>query len=123
MKRMLKAPVVNAVCISLFSTFYATVYIIMGRPLYIALPLVVLTAIIATILLKRRQRYDEYHASILANCLITALVLTMIAIAIFYLIILCYPTDIDKKFGIFIDVHWVTVVLSDIAYMIICRKK
>ena len=122
MKQLLKSPVVNAVCVSLFSAFYTVAYILAQRPLYIAVPMIALTVIIVVMLLRRRKSYDEYHASILANCLIAALVLTMIAIAAFYLIVLNNPIDIGKKFGFFIDTHWVTVVLSDFAYVILCHR-
>ena len=82
-----------------------------------------LTVIIIAMLLMRRRKYDEYHAAILANWLIAALVLTMIAIAVFYLTILIDPTAIGEKFGLFIDAHWVTVVLSDFAYVLLCRRR
>jgi hypothetical protein len=99
------------------------VYVLTQRPMYVAWSMIALTGIVVITLLIPRRRYDEYHASVLANCLIVALVLTMIAIAVLYLIILKYPVDIDKKFGLFIDTHWVTVVLSDFAYVILCRRK
>jgi len=123
MKRALKSPVLNAVCVSLFSAFYTLVYILIERPMYVALPMICLTVVVVIMLLVRRQRFDEYHATILSNCLIAALVLTMIAIAAFYLLIIFDPIDIDKKFGIFIDIHWVTVVMSDFAYVVLCRRR
>ena len=123
MKRALKSPVLNAICVSLFSAFYATVYIMIERPMYVGWPMIGLTVVVVVMLLLRRQRYDEYHAAILGNCLIVALVLTMLAIAAFYLIILLDPTAIDTRFGFFIDTHWVTVVLSDFAYVVLCRRR
>jgi hypothetical protein len=33
------------------------------------------------------------------------------------------PTDIAKKYAALIDVHWVLVVLSDFAYVLLCRRK
>ena len=123
MKRALKSPIINAVCVSLFSMFYVLVYVVTERPMYVAIPMICMTVIIVIMLIMRRQRYDEYHVAILSNCLISALVLTLLAIAAFYLLILFDPTDIDKKFGVFIDVHWVTVVLSDFAYVLMCRRR
>jgi len=123
MKQALKSPILNALCLTLFSAFYTLVYIINERPMYVAIPMICLTVIVVIMLLTCRQRYDEYHVAILSNCLIAALVLTMLAIAAFYLLILFDPTDIDKKFGAFIDIHWVTVVLSDFAYVILCRRR
>ena len=123
MNRILKSPIANALCVSLFSAFYAVVYIVTARPMYVACPMIALTAIIVAMLLTRRRRYDEYHAGILTKCLITALVLTMLSIAAFYLIILIDPTDADRKFMLFIDIHWLTVVLSDFAYVVLCRRR
>ena len=123
MKSLLKSPFVNAICVSLFSAFYTVVYILAGRPLYVGLPMIALTVIIVVMLLSRRRRYDEFHAFIMANCLIAALVLTMLSIAAFYLLILHDPTDIGKKFAYFIDTHWVTVVLSDFVYVLLCRRR
>ena len=123
MNRILKSPVANALCVSLFSAFYAVVYIVTARPMYVAWPMIALSAIIVAMLLLRRQRYDEYHAGIMAICLITALVLTMLSIAAFYLVILLDPADADGKFMIFIDIHWLTVVLSDFVYVVLCRRK
>jgi len=123
MKRALKSPILNAVCVSLFSAFYTVVYILIERPMYVAWPMIAMTGIIVAMLLIRRQKYDEYHAAILANCLITALVLTMIAIAVFYIIILIDPAGVENKYGYFIDAHWITVVLSDFAYVILCRRR
>jgi putative effector of murein hydrolase len=123
MKRALKSPVLNAICLCLFSAFYTVVYILIERPMYVAWPMIVITGIIVATLLMRRRKYDEYHAAILANCLIAALVLTMIAIAVFYVIILTDPNAIVEKFGLFIDIHWVTVLLSDFAFVVLCRRK
>ena len=123
MKRVLKSPVANAVCVSLFSAFYAVVYVVTKRPMYIGWPMIALTVIIVAMLLMRQRRYDEYHADILAKCLIAALVLTMLAIAAFYVVILFNPTNIEKRFGFFIDMHWVTVVLSDFAYVVLCSRR
>ena len=123
MTRLLKSPAANAVCVGMFSAFYTAAYVLAERPMYVAWPMVALTAVVVAMLLIRRRRYDEYHASILANCLIAALVLTMISIAIFYMITLHDPTNIDRKFGIFIDIHWAIVVLSDFAYVLLCRRR
>jgi uncharacterized membrane protein len=123
MKRLLISPVVNAVCVILFSAFYAVVYLATGRPFYVGGPMLVLTGIIVAMLLANRRKFDEYHAFIMANCLIVALVLMMLGVAIFYLITLFEPTDIEKKLAIFIDLHWVLVVLCDFAYVLLCHRK
>jgi len=48
-------------------------------------------------------------------------VLTLVAIAIFYLLILNEPTGIVEKFTFFIVIHWSTVVISNLAYVLLCR--
>lgn len=149
MRRILKTPAVNAVCISLFTAFYASIFfktaahpelgnilyyedeapfraswsgfLAAGHQAYIAWLLIALTALIVVLLLTRRRPYDDYHTSILASCLNVALVLTMIAIAVFYLMVLCEPSGIIEKFTLFVTVHWATVVLSDLVYVILCR--
>jgi len=123
MKRILKSPIAHALCVSLFSAFYAVVYVVTARPMYVAWPMIALTVIIVAMLLVRRRSYDEYHADILAKCLITALVLTMLSIAAFYLVILLDPANADRNFMLFIDIHWLTVVLSDFVYVLLCRRR
>jgi hypothetical protein len=123
MKRLLGSPIVNATCLLLFTAFYTVVYVVAGRPLYVGGPMIALTVIIVIMLLVGRRKYDEFHASIMANCLIVALVLMMMGVAVFYLVILYDPTDAADKFKVFIDLHWALVVLCDFAYVLLCRRK
>ena len=149
MKRLLKSPAFNAVCIDLFTAFYATVFftasknnmfknnatyqktgffwpawsgfLANGHQRYIVYVLTVVTIVITVLLIARRQPYDEYHISILLNCLVAAIILTLTAIAIFYLMILIEPAGIAEKFTFFIFVHWTTVVFADLAFVLLCR--
>ena len=149
MKRLLRSPAVNAVCISIFTAFYAIVFyatsknivsennlyhkglaslwsawssfLAAGHHLYITCFLVAVTIVIVVLLVMRRKPYDEYHTSILTHCLVIAAVLTLVAIAIFYLLILNEPTGIVEKFTFFIVIHWSTVVISNLAYVLLCR--
>ncbi len=155
MNRILKHPAANGICISLFSAFYALIFIITsghreftrllyyspkpgisnansfwvrwsgflaaGRQAYIAYALIAVTILVVALLLSRRRAYDEYHTSLLVQCLIVALVLTLIAIAAFFLIILSDANGIVEKFTFFITIHWATVVLADLAYVFLCR--
>ena len=149
MKKLLKSPSVNAVCISLFSTFYwflfglqdgATDYewlkyydggspfwslwsnlILDGVLMIIANILIGVTIFLVVLLLSRRRFYDEYHTEILIHCLAAAVVLTLIAIALFYLVVLSEPFWIAGKFNLFILIHWATVVLADLVYVLSCR--
>ncbi|NLV17744.1 MAG: hypothetical protein GXY50_11165 [Syntrophomonadaceae bacterium] len=149
MKRLLKSPTVNAVCISLFSAFYWFLFalqagtadyewlkyydgsspfwalwsnlILDGLLMNIAYVLIGVTILVVVLLIIRRRPYDEYHAAILTNCLIVAIILTLIAIAIFYWIVLSEPFWIAGKFTLFIVIHWTTVVFANLTYVLLCR--
>ena len=149
MKRYLQSPAFNAVCIGLFSSFYAAVFLLTaghteftstlyqggnggfwpawgrflaaGHQRFLAWALVALTLLVIVLLLHRRRPYDEYHASILTHCLVVAVVLTMVAIAFFYLMVLSEPTGIVEKFTLFVAIHWATVVLANLVYVLLCR--
>ncbi len=153
MKRFLRHPAVNAVCISLFTAYYALIFLVTsghieftgmlyysrtkpynqtfwnnwsaflaaGHQKYLAYALVAVTIFTVVLLILRPRPYDEYHTSLLIQCLAVAVVLTLIAIAVFYLIILSDPNGVIEKFTLFIVVHWAAVVLCDLAYVILCR--
>ena len=149
MKQLLKSPVVNAVCISIFTAFYALIFFkslndtgfennfyynatdfiwpawyvfyANGRQRYIAYVLIAVTALVVALLMVRRRPYDEYHTTILINCIVVAAVLTLAAIAIFYLMVLDDPEGIITKFTLFIVIHWTTVVFADLVYVLLCR--
>ena len=149
MKQILKSPMVNAICISLFTIFYTLIFIIAnknidfkdsvnyenasslwalwlnflaaGHQLYIAYVLAAVTMLVVVLLLLRRHPYDEYHTSKLTHCLVVATILTMIAIAIFYVLILYDPNNIIEKFTLFIVIHWATVVFANLTYVLLCR--
>ena len=149
MKKLLRSPAVNAVCISLFSAFYAVVFFVTlkntglennlydketapfwpawsgflaaGHQRCIAAALIAVTVLIVVLLVLRRQAYDEYHISILTHCLVVAAVLTLVAIAVFYLMILNESAGIIEKFTLFIVIHWATVVFANLTYVLLCR--
>lgn len=148
MKRLLRFPAVNAACLGLFSAFYALVFLLdagrqtpgpapaasrfwaawadflaKGGQRNIAVGLVLLTLVVAALLLTRRRQFDEYHTALLLSCLAVALVLTLIAIAVFYLVILSHADGAAEKFTLFISLHWVTVVAADLAFVLLCRWK
>lgn len=153
MKKLLSRPIVNAVCISLFTAFYGLIfiftsghaefgsllyysrakqsanlfwksfsdYLAAGYHIYVSYVLIALTILLVVLLLLRRHPYDEYHISLLRGCLSVAVVLTIIAIAIFYLMVLSNPNGIVEKFTLFIVIHWSTVVLADLSFVFMCR--
>jgi len=153
MKRVLKYPVFNAACLSLFTAFYATLFFATGRSIvfksklvfwnpemaaspfwlgfsrflsaghhmYIAGALLLLTVVVAALLVTRPRPYDEYHISILTQCLVVSIILTLMAIAVFYVTVLLAPEAIVEKFTLFIIIHWTTVILADMVFVLICR--
>lgn len=148
MKRLLRYPATNAVSLGLFSAFYALVFLVGagrqtsdpalaasrfwsawagfldgGGQRNIAVVMVLLTLGVVALLLTRRRRFDEYHTSLLLTCLAVALVLTLVAIAVFYLVILADANGVAEKFTLFITIHWVTVVAADLAFVLLCRWK
>jgi len=149
MKRLLKSPTVNAICISIFTAFYAMIFyttsksinfvnnlyfkeptsfwsgwssfLAAGCQFYITSFLIAMTILVVVLLVIRRKPYDEYHASILTHCLIVAAILTLVAIAVFYLLILNEPAGIIEKFTLFIIIHWSTVVFANLTFVLLCR--
>lgn len=94
-----------------------------GGQVWIAWAMIAFSALVLFILALRRHPYDEYHTVLLMNCLVVAAVLTLLAIAVFFLLILCDPAGIVEKFMLFIVIHWVTVVLANLVYLLICRSE
>ncbi|AGA67590.1 hypothetical protein Desdi_0015 [Desulfitobacterium dichloroeliminans LMG P-21439] len=92
-----------------------------GYHAYIAYALIALSIVVVLMLLLRRHPYDEYHADVLIQCLAVATILTLAAIAIFYLMVLSNANGIVEKFTLFIVIHWATVVLADLVYVLVCR--
>ena len=151
MNRLLKSPTVNVVFISIFTAFYALVFFAASKSIalenglpyegassfwkawcgflaagdqrYVACALIAVTLLVVALLITRPRPYDEYHTSILATCLIVAAVLVLAAIAVFYLLILNDPSGITEKFTFFIVIHWATVVLANLFYVLLCRWK
>ena len=153
MNNILKRPLVNAVCIGLFSAFYTVLFFITarrtefenilyyvrlkentnpfwsfwsaflaaGHQRFIAMTLAAITVFVVLLLVTRRKSYDEYHMSILINCFVAALVLTLVAIALLFLVVLGNPFGIIEKFMLFIVAHWAAVVLANLAYVLLCR--
>jgi len=92
-----------------------------GHQGYVAGALLMLTAAVVILLATRPRPYDEYHISILTQCLVVSIILTLIAIALFYVAVLMAPEAIIEKFTLFIMIHWVTVILADLVFVLICR--
>ncbi len=151
MIKFLKRPATNIVFISLFTAFYTTIFFFIsqnklnyfhhidqitnpalkkwgeflasGNQMNIAYALIILTVLVVIIIVSRRRPYDEYHVAMLSNCLAVAIVITIIAIAVLFLLILNNPTAIVEKFILFATLHWGTVVIADLFFVILCGKK
>ena len=147
MRKLLKSPIVNAVCISLFTAFYWCMlgwkhmgaawlepydggaafwslwsgFLSDGGLTILAHGMVGVTVLVVILLLLRRRPHDEYHTEMLANCLVVSIVIALLAIAGFYWLIRIEPLWIVGKFTLFIVVHWVTVVLANLVYVLLCR--
>ena len=147
MYRLLKNPITNAVGIFLFSTFYTVLFFAFSDRILaeshsqetgfwkvwdsflqagsfkaVALVLVVLTVVVMAILLIQHKPYDEYHTGILTKCLSVAVILTLLAIGLFFLVILLEPSGFLSKFMLFITINWSTVVMADLVYLVLCRR-
>ncbi|MCL1896276.1 MAG: hypothetical protein FWG03_07010 [Clostridiales bacterium] len=135
MKRLIKSPVVNAVFISLFTAFYTWAFLVLpgksgfggdflaaGRHHYIAWAMIAVTILVVILLVTSRRPYDEYQTAVLNNCLLVAVVLVLVAIAVFFVMVLNEPSGIVEKFTLFIAIHWTTVVFADLAYVLLCRR-
>jgi len=98
-----------------------SVFLSAGRQKYIAMVLLAVTGLVIFLLATRRRKYDEYHMAKLVNGLVVALALTLIAIALLFLLIFCEPVGIIEKLMLFGVIHWVTVVFADLIYVLLCR--
>lgn len=96
-------------------------FLALGYHAYVAYAAIGATVAVVLLLLFRSHPYDEYHTDTLLKCLAVATVLTLAAIALFYLMVLSDPNGIVEKFTLFITVHWTTVVLADLVYVLACR--
>lgn len=92
-----------------------------GRQDLVVCAAVLLTAAAVALLVLRRHPYDEYHTALLTQCLAAACVLTLLAIAVFFVLALANPAQFIAQFALFISIHWLTVVLADLVYVLLCR--
>jgi hypothetical protein len=146
--KFFRHPVTNAVGISVFSLFYGVIFIIFSNLIksqvgiskqpfwqvwdtflnqnghqFIAFALLPLTAVVVLLLLMKHKPYDEYHTAILVKCLAVSVILTLAAIAVFFVVVLCDPNGIISKFTLFISVNWATVVIADLIYLLLCGRQ
>jgi len=147
MNRFFRHPATNAVGIGVFTTFYGIIFLTFSDRLkshidlstspfwklwdaflkfdghrYTAALLIALTLLVVFLLLAKHKPYDEYHTAILIKCLAVSVILSLLAIALFFLIVLIDPVGIISKFTFIITINWSTVVLADLIYLLLCKS-
>ncbi|MDD4729733.1 MAG: hypothetical protein PHN55_13430 [Dysgonamonadaceae bacterium] len=94
-----------------------------GNQKYIGMAMIVLTVLIIILLVLRKNLYDEYHVEILSKCFLAAGFITICLVAIFFFLILSEPTAIVEKITLFVILHWMSMLVADLIFIITCRAK
>jgi hypothetical protein len=90
---------------------------------WLAIVLLALTALALVILLRHRSVHDEYQTALLLRCLATAIVLALAAIGGFFALVLIDPVGIVSKLALMVSINWASVVLADLVYLLVCRRR
>jgi len=148
MNRFFRHPATNATGLAIFSAFYGVIFLGLSPRLlidagesqrsfwqawdafllanghrWLAIVLLALTALAIMILLQHRSVYDEYHTAILLRCLAAAVMLALAGIGMFFALVLLDPVGIVSKLALMVSVNWTSVVLADLVYLIVCRRR
>lgn len=94
-----------------------------GHQKYIGMAMIALTVLIIVLLILRKKPYDEYHVEILSKSFLIAGFITICLVAIFFLLILSEPIAIVEKITLFVILHWMSMLLADLIFIITCRAK
>lgn len=94
-----------------------------GNQKYIGAAIIILTLLIIVFLIKQHRPYDEYQVKILANCFMTAGFITICAVALLFFYILSEHVGTVEKMTLFIIVHWISVLIADLVFVLYCHKK
>ena len=147
MTRILRHPATNIIGLSLFSAFYAAIFLgfsekitaqagnaegwfwrswesflLAGGHKITAVALIALTFVVLALLLLKHKPYDEYHTAILLKCMALSEILTLLVIGLFFLALLLDPAAFLSKLTLFVTVNWSTVVLADLIYLLLCQR-
>ncbi len=152
MKNLLKRPVINSICLTIFTMFYVICFTLANFSqsiksslyyannthnslmkfwsrflnnngfLYLAIAFFVLTTVLIFFISKRKKSYDEYQTTILTNCLVISLILTLVAIGVFFVIVLIDPVGIIEKIVLLVTINWTSVFISNFAFIGVCNK-
>ena len=148
MNKFFRHPATNAVGLAVFSAFYGVIFLgfsprllvgtgesqnlfwqawdgfLLAQGLrWLAIILLVLTAIALAILLRHRSMQDEYQTALLLRCLSIAIVLALAAIGGFFALVLLDPVGIVSKLTLMVSVNWASVVLAGLVYLLVCRRR
>lgn len=85
--------------------------------------MIALTVLIIILLVLRKNLYDEYHVEILSKCFLAAGLITICLVAILFLLILSEPIAIVEKITLFVILHWMSILVADLTFIITCRAK
>ncbi len=94
-----------------------------GNQKYIGIAMIALSVIIIILLVFRKNLYDEYHVEILSKCFLTTGFITICLVAILFFLILSEPIAIVEKITLFVILHWMSILVADLVYIITCRTR
>lgn len=94
-----------------------------GHQKYIGMAMLALTVLIIVLLVLRKRSYDEYHVEILSKSFLIAGFITICLVAIFFFLILSEPIAIVEKITLFVILHWMSILVADLIFIIVCRAK
>jgi len=148
MNRFFRHPATNAAGLAVFSAFYGVIFLAFSPRMlvdtvesqhpfwrawdafllaqghrWLAVVLLALTVLALAILLRHRSVQDEYQTAILVGCLAVALVAALAFIGLFFALVLLDPVGIVSKLSLMASLNWASVVLADLGYLIVCRRR
>ena len=85
--------------------------------------MIALTVLIIALLILRKSSYDEYHVGILSGYFLIAGLITICLVAILFFLILSEPIAIVEKITLFVILHWMSMLVADLIFIITCREK
>ncbi len=94
-----------------------------GNQKFFGFAMIAMTVLIIILLILRKNVYDEYHVEILNKCFLTAGLITIIFVAIFFFLVLSEPIAIVEKIMLFVILHWISMLVADFIFILACRGK
>ncbi len=94
-----------------------------GYQQYIGIAMIILTGLIVLLLIKRNRPYDEYQVKVLADRFMAAGFITICAVAFLFFCILSEPAGVVEKITLFTVIHWLSVLLADLVFVLYCHGK